>query len=88
MEGHVWRSWVSLPALVSLTCDCFHSVWICSPVILNKGDRNLTVLHLAFEQTPAGRTEPCHFTFPGTLVHPGDTLCSATSQLPGAGRTG
>lgn len=88
MEGHVWRSWVSLPALVSLTCDCFHSVWICSPVFLNKGDRNLTVLHLAFEQTAAGRTEPCHFTFPGTLVHPGDTLCSATSQLPGAGRTG
>lgn len=63
-----------------LICDCFHPVWVYSPVFLNKETQISQFCTLAPEHGTQRDAETLLiFTFLGTLFHPGTGLFSHQS---------
>lgn len=71
-----------------LSCDCFHPVWVYSPVFgIKETQESLSSSVPCFEQTPSGMQRPFISHFWGRCSIPGHSLFSHQSA-PDAGRAG
>lgn len=71
-----------------LICDCFHPVWVYSPVFLNKGDTGISQFCTLLLNRPQRDAETLLIShFWGRCSIPGHSLFSHQSA-PDAGRAG